>query len=271
MRKYFLLFGVASLLFGFVACDKMNDVHEKYTHEQIYSGKINNVRSYPGIEKVYLAWDNPADRKSHKIYIEYFAYEDSLETYLNDQVFNGSRITLDSLIIDSLVYDAAYTFRLYTLDAYDNKSIPVEIMVTPITQAKCDGLIGPSVDFTYDKAKGDSIVKFKIDNLTNDTYAVWAGGISYKLTNANGDVLAEGEEHGLPTDSTWVKNPGTIREEIVTTEIIDYYFSVKIPENGTYFVDYGVWSRPLANGEAVVDTCIISGQQNLTIEVGTAE
>lgn len=147
MKKYLILFGVFGLIVSIASCGRMNDIHDKYRNETIYSGKVSNLRGYAGIEKVYLAWDNPVDYKSKSILIEYYAYEDTVYQKLYDDVFENGRLTLDSTVIDGLVHDAAYTFNVYTLDIDSNKSIKVSIPVTPMTRKKAESSNGYVIDY----------------------------------------------------------------------------------------------------------------------------
>ena len=73
MKKYLLMLVVAVL--GLASCTQMNDTHIKYRNEDIYSGKVSNVRGYPGIGTASIAWDNPSDYKSKKIFIEYYCLD----------------------------------------------------------------------------------------------------------------------------------------------------------------------------------------------------
>ena len=59
------------ILLSLYGCDSMEENYEQYLEEYNYSGKITNLRVYPGYERVVLAWDNPKDQKSKSILIIY--------------------------------------------------------------------------------------------------------------------------------------------------------------------------------------------------------
>ncbi len=91
----------------------------KYVEEErIYPPRVTNLVAYEGLREVSLTWDNPAGNIARKILIDYG--DDSL--YYENMV--------DSVHIDSLEIKG-YTVSVYTLDAYDNKSVPETITIFP--------------------------------------------------------------------------------------------------------------------------------------------
>lgn len=303
MKKYLIFFGVIGIIASAVSCGRMNDIHDKYRNETIYSGKVANLRSYAGIERAYLAWDNPVDYKSKSILIEYYAYEDTVYKALFDDVFVNGRITLDSTVIEGLVHNAAYTFNVYTLDADSNKSITVSTMVTPMTRSTAEGSNGyvityaegaydtwegvqPSegrVVFTKDKNQNvsETFIKptsnkgnitFKIGNLTN-TWSKWAGGVAYSLKDLNGNELAYGKEVSLPLDSVNIKYAGTPREQRSTHNVDSYCFMSEetLTHQTMYTVDYSVVGYPISGASPLYDTCTVKGSESIEILLSTEE
>ena len=101
----------------FHACESMDDNFREYLGEYNYSGKITNLRVYPGYERVVLAWDNPKDQKSKTIKIVYGP--DSTEVAYDSMV--------DSVSVEGLVAGTGYEFIVYTLDDKNNISVPVSV------------------------------------------------------------------------------------------------------------------------------------------------
>lgn len=201
MKKYLLMLGVAVL--GLVSCSQMNDTHIKYRNEDIYSGKVSNVRGYPGIGTASIAWDNPSDYKSKKIFIEYYCFEDSIETWFSDTAFNAetSKLDLDSVVIGGLKYDMAYTFKVYTLDNDNNKSIADSVVVQNKTIESLKTLIGPSVDGSVDSSTGVDSVKLRINKLTDKNQYMWSGDLAFEVIQKDQVVYSEDNE-GMNTKNT---------------------------------------------------------------------
>lgn len=255
---------------AFTACDKMNDIQSKYRNEAIYSGKVSNVRGYAGIERASIAWDNPVDYKSRKIYIEYYAFADSVETFFRDDVFdeNTSRITLDSLSFSGLNHDASYTFKIYTLDADNHKSIADSVVVTPKTKAGCASMIGPSVASQVVTSSGVDSVKFTVRNISKanaDGYN-WTGDLALEVYNAAGDVVYYENNVGLPTTKTTVSGGKTKIENITS-----YSFTLGNLKAGSYTVAYHIRIFPLVKQGTtttyvpLLDSFTLNGENTLNI------
>ncbi|MBQ8864225.1 MAG: hypothetical protein IJ014_05825 [Rikenellaceae bacterium] len=215
MKKYLLLLCVAVL--GFASCSEMNDTHIKYRNEDIYSGKVSNVRGYPGIGNASIAWDNPSDYKSKKIFIEYYCYEDSVKTWFSDSACDPEtgKMALDSITITGLKNDMAYVYKVYTLDNENNKSIADSVVVQNKTIKSLRTLIGPSVDSKIDSSSGVDSVFVNIAKLTDNSQYVWNGDLAFEvyqdITDADGKVVGTkivySEDHiGLPNKTADGKN-----------------------------------------------------------------
>lgn len=122
------------LLFA-IGCESMDDNYKEYLGEYNYSGKIQNLRVYPGFERVVLAWDNPKDQKSKSIRVIYGA-DDSVVEY--DSM-------VDSVSIDGLTDGTGYDFTVYTLDAHNNISVPVSLTAFPISNEFVESLTPPTL------------------------------------------------------------------------------------------------------------------------------
>lgn len=198
MKKYLLILGVAVL--GLVSCTQMNDTHSMYRNEDIYSGKVSNVRGYPGIGTATIAWDNPSDYKSKKIFIEYYCFEDSIKTWFSDEAFNEetSKLELDSVVISGLKYDMAYTYKVYTLDNDNNKSIADSVIIQNKTIESLKTLIGPSVDGSVDSSTGVDSVKLRVNKLSDANQYRWTGDLAFEVFQ-DGKVVYSEVNEGLST------------------------------------------------------------------------
>ena len=202
MKKYLLMLGVAVL--GLVSCSQMNDTHIQYRNEDIYSGKVSNVRGYPGIGTASIAWDNPSDYKSKKIFIEYYCFEDSIMTWFSDEAFNEEtgKLELDSVVISGLKYDGAYTYKVYTLDNDNNKSIADSVIVQNKTIESLKTLIGPSVDGSVDSSTGVDSVKLRINKLNDKNQYMWSGDLAFEVIDSKtGNVIYSEDNEGMNTSN----------------------------------------------------------------------
>lgn len=117
-RTFFIIPGLLVFLL-FNSCEKMEDNYAKYLEEErIYPPKVTNLTAYEGLREVYLTWDNPPGNIATKIFIDYT--DDSL--LLNTMV--------DSAYIGKLEIKG-YTVSVYTMDNYDNRSVPATITIFP--------------------------------------------------------------------------------------------------------------------------------------------
>ncbi len=100
-------------------CSKMDDNYDEYLKmNKVYAPKINNLKAVVGLKTATLTWDNPEGDIAKKILIDY--QDDSLKF---DNMVNTA--VLDSLEIKG------YDVSVYTIDAFNNYSIPVTIQIFP--------------------------------------------------------------------------------------------------------------------------------------------
>jgi len=101
------------------SCDQMDDNYEQYlAEEKIYPPKVTNLVAYEGLREVSLTWDNPAGDLAKKILVDYG----------DDSLLIGEMV--DSVYIDSLEIKG-YDVSVYTLDEYDNRSVPASTTIFP--------------------------------------------------------------------------------------------------------------------------------------------
>src|SRR5690606_16990893 len=118
------------------ACSGMYDSLEEYSGEVVYPAKYDTIVGRIGYERVEIdlmkAGRIPSNRiklgKAKKTVVEY-----------DDQ-----RIVIDSLVswvnLTGLTQPKLYRFQVYTIDEFDNKSVPHEIALIPYTAGDIEAL-----------------------------------------------------------------------------------------------------------------------------------
>lgn len=116
--KYFLT-GIILLALLLAGCEQMEDNYKQYLENvPFYPPKVLNLTADEGLKEVKLYWDNPKGEIAKKILIDY--QDDSLlfETMV------------DSAHLEDLEIKG-YTIFVYTLDSFNNRSVPETLTVFP--------------------------------------------------------------------------------------------------------------------------------------------
>lgn len=103
--------GLFALLLIAVSCDDMNEIQSKFTEvdEQIYLGKVDSLKSYPGFGRSKITWYIGADPKIEKTIIYWNMRQDSI---VKDFVREVPGIQKDSIIVENLPEGSSlYEFR----------------------------------------------------------------------------------------------------------------------------------------------------------------
>ena len=115
--KYTIL--VAMVMTILSGCEKMEDNYSDYLDiNKVYSPKVMNLDVQSGLRQARLTWENPAGDIAKKIFIDYM----------------DSTLTIDSMITTYRLTGLeikGYDISVYTLDAFDNLSVPETISVFP--------------------------------------------------------------------------------------------------------------------------------------------
>ena len=102
-----------------IQCTQMDDNYSSYLDDPaVYSPKVTNLNAISGLREVELMWDNPQGDVAKQIFIDY----------------QDTTITIDSLVEYILITGLeikGYDISVYTLDAFNNLSIPASISVFP--------------------------------------------------------------------------------------------------------------------------------------------
>lgn len=109
----FILMGIS------IACDQMEDNYAQYLEEEkIYSPKVSNLTADVGLREATLHWENPEGDIAKNILITY----DTTEMRLEEMV--------DSIYLGGLELKG-YDVSVYTLDAFENLSVPETVIIFP--------------------------------------------------------------------------------------------------------------------------------------------
>lgn len=107
------------LLSTLLSCDKMEDNYKEYLERnQIYSPRVTNLTADVGLKQALIMWDNPQGNIAKKTLID---YQDS--SLMFDTM-------VDSVFLDSLEIKG-YTVSVYTIDEFNNYSVPTQIQIFP--------------------------------------------------------------------------------------------------------------------------------------------
>lgn len=165
-------------LFAFYAssCTKMEDNFKQYKKETIYPGKVNKLKGTIGIESVYLSWIAPSDPKSQRIIIKW-TKKDSVVTF-------GLR---SDTVIRNLSDGLPRNFEVSSVDAYGNRSIVEDTILTPFTKEYIkQNILEPPVTVKYTVSKtGDTSAVYSWTTLKT---TIVFGSLVYKYKDSNKEV-----------------------------------------------------------------------------------
>jgi hypothetical protein len=127
MQTYKLIIIGLMLLTGFISCDDMNSIHQKYLDqpEKIYLGRTDSLKALPGKNRIKLVWYISADPKIQETVIYWNQRKDSI---IKPFVRKVPGVQKDSLIINNL--SGTYTFELYNRNDYGDKSLMATVSGT---------------------------------------------------------------------------------------------------------------------------------------------
>ena len=119
MKKITNIAIVLIALLSISGCSKMDDNYDEYLKiERVYAPKVSNLKAAVGLKTATLTWDNPEGDIAKQILIDY--QDDSLK-------FESM---VDSVVLENLDIKG-YDVSVYTIDAFNNYSIPVKIQIFP--------------------------------------------------------------------------------------------------------------------------------------------
>ena len=131
---YLILIWVLALIYS---CKGMHDNIEPYAEEVVYPAKYDTIVSKIGFERVEINLMKAGRIPSSKI-----SMGKSKKTIIE---YDNQKIVIDSLVswvnVTNLTQSKLYRIRVYTVDEFDNKSVPQIIAVIPYTQSDVNNLV----------------------------------------------------------------------------------------------------------------------------------
>ncbi|MGL4292324.1 MAG: DUF4998 domain-containing protein, partial [Bacteroidales bacterium] len=121
-----LLMGICGL---FVSCNDFDSNFKEFLPEKVYSSRVSDLKGEVGYERVFLTWKLPNDSRAKSILIE-----DS-----EGGVYTAP--LTDQLEIKELTSESSYNFKVFTIDAFGNKSIPSSIDLKPVSEKYIERLV----------------------------------------------------------------------------------------------------------------------------------
>ena len=131
------------LIFFLFACDKMNDIHQKYLDqgEIVYLGKPDSLNAFPGLERVKLTWMQCGDPDITETVIYWNRKSDSI---VKPFVRKMSGMQKDSIIIDNLP-EGDYSFELMSRNDQGHTSLISVVQGSSLGAFYLSGLKSPMV------------------------------------------------------------------------------------------------------------------------------
>ena len=224
---------IAIILIFCFSCEDQDEIYKQYLTETVYPGKADSLRTYIGIEKVYLAWDAPTDAKAERMVVKYSETDSII-----------SETIIDSVVVSGLDSGETYKFQVFSVDKDDNQSIKIYADLYPISNdwVSKNMFIAKPVILPTDGVNVNSLT-FSWAALNNDVMK-YKDGLEFTMTDAQGNAL--------------VIDPTNINNDVVGGKL-----SIVVPnlnEEGTYTITYKMLFSPSVDNSAILDTAPLSGE-----------
>ncbi|MEP1489453.1 MAG: carbohydrate-binding protein [Algibacter sp.] len=229
--KFSNLIIVTMLLMVCFSCDDLNDKHSEYLTETIYPGRIDSLRTYIGIEKVYMAWEKPTDNKANKTIINYGTEEIVFDT------------AIDTIVVTELDSGQPYNFEIFSIDVNDNQSVKLYADLLPVSKdwiarnmflskpivTPTDGVNVNSLTFSW-KALNNDVMKYK-------------DGLEFSLTDENGNEITSD-----------ISDENNVEDGVLIIE------ASNLDVNKSYTLSYKMSFSPIVDSNAILDTTPLIGE-----------
>lgn len=146
------------LLLFFISCESMEDTYDQYTKDgkTRYVGKISEFKLQEGWKRFILEWNNSEDNTVKSILLK---WTDSKES--DSIVLPKDYTTFET---PQNFQDRIYTFSIYSLDQYNNKSIKATITGRPYTETHEDIKTFKNLEDKFFYLGDELIIFFADDN-----------------------------------------------------------------------------------------------------------
>lgn len=224
---------IALLLVLCFSCEEQDENYRQYLTETVYPGKADSLRTYIGVEKVYLAWDAPTDAKAERIVIKYSATDSII-----------SETVIDTIVVSGLNSGDTYNFQVFSVDKDDNQSIKLYADLYPVSQdwiSKNMFISKPQI-LPTDGVNVNSLT-FSWTALDNDVMK-YKDGLEFTITDNEGNSI--------------FVDPANISNEIAEGRVVVVVPNLDIEK--TYTVKYKMLFSPNVDNKIILDTTPLSGE-----------
>lgn len=161
--------GLLGIIFLATSCENMNDIQSKYANleEQTYLGKVDSIKSYPGLNRAKITWYIGADPKIEQTIIYWNMRKDSI---VRDFVRTTPGAQKDSIIVENLS-EGTQLFEFRNINSKGKTSLYSSASVTSWGEKFANKLMARSITsqvYVFDSLKfklslsktfsGDSVV-----------------------------------------------------------------------------------------------------------------
>jgi hypothetical protein len=215
--------------------DAYDNIRDFSMKEVVYPAHFDTIVAYPGYERVEIDLVKegrlPAYLmnlgKAKKTIVEYDAISKEYDSVCS------------WLAIDSLKLAKLYRFRVYTADEHDNRSIPMEVALTPFTAADKEAL---------------GMTNPEMLSLASFVVIRWPNGLSSDIL----DYLSLSYSY---TDKDGRLRTGTTRRS--------QFFVNNIREEEEVVVDVNYWVYPKLGGKRILDSVVFNQQLLVRMSSGS--
>jgi hypothetical protein len=117
--KTYKIIGLLVIALFFANCEEMDENYKDYlTNVKVYSPRVTDLTVVSGLKEVTLSWKNPKGKIAVK----------------NVILLQDSTIVLDGLVETYKLTNLeikGYVVSVYTVDKFDNNSVPATISIFP--------------------------------------------------------------------------------------------------------------------------------------------
>ena len=167
-----IVLGILGLLCIFLlttSCENMNDIQSKYANleEQTYLGKVDSIKTYPGLTRAKITWYISSDPKIEQTIIYWNMRKDSI---VKDFVRTTPGVQKDSVIVENLP-EGTQLFEFRNINSKGKTSLYSSASVTSWGESFANKLYARSITsqvYVFDSLKfklslsstfsGDSVV-----------------------------------------------------------------------------------------------------------------
>ncbi|MFV0565763.1 MAG: DUF4998 domain-containing protein [Flavobacteriaceae bacterium] len=231
MRNFLILLSLS--LLTIVSCTDLNEMHQPYLDrgETIYTEKPSALTSFPGHERVGLAWIMLSDVSVTGARIYWNNGQDSTDVAFT--VTSGVLDTIAAIIPN--IDEGSYIFNVKTMDDYGNMSVPVQVAGTAYGDLYIAGILSNNRGIASYELETDTLV-FTMETVDYDDYF----DSELKYTNNSGN-----EQTTVLTDEAKTEFEISLDDIDITQPI--YYRSIYRPEDAidVFYTDYELYDEEI--------------------------